>query len=379
MTSFSYTGCRMLTADGWVESPEITVESGRITRITSGGHGRSSRCIVPGFIDTHIHGAAGSDVMDPSDDALHSIAGALPQEGTTSFLATTITSPEKEILDALRRVKAYKPGQGAAMLGVHLEGPFIHPARKGAQPEAHIQTPDPEVFQQMQEASGGRIRMMTMAPELDEAGLVEKASAEGVVVSMGHTDATAEASREGFRRGVRQATHFFNGMRGLHHREIGVVGAVFRDPDVQVELIADGIHVSPEACALTYELLGADRITLITDAMRAKGLKDGTYTLGGQEVTVTGRTAVLADGTLAGSVLPMAEAVSNIQAFTGCSLEEAVQMASTNPARILGIDSQKGTLGPGMDADWTILDESGAVVETVSCGNVVFSRGGEER
>ncbi|SDN85914.1 N-acetylglucosamine-6-phosphate deacetylase [Alkalicoccus daliensis] len=334
----------------------------------------TSSIIVPGFIDTHIHGAAGADVMDATPEAIKKISAALPAEGTTSYLPTTLTQSREDTIRALKNAAAVSCS-GAEAAGIHLEGPFINAVRKGAQPEAFILPPDREIFMEFQQAAQNRIKIITTAPELDKDQFIKTLSRQGVVVSMGHTDASYSEAAVSFHQGVTQATHFFNGMRGFHHRDLGVVGAVYMSKEIRAELIADGVHVSPEAAEYTYKQLGAERITLITDAMRAKGLSDGSYQLGGQEVQVTGNQAVLKDGTLAGSVLKMNEAFRNIMQFTGCSIEEAIMMTSTNAAEVLKIEDIKGSIAIGKDADFTMLDKAFNVLMTSVKGEVVYQGG----
>lgn len=334
--------------------------------------------IVPGFIDTHIHGAAGFDVMDGTREAIEGMKQALPAEGTTTFLATTLTQSKEDTVHALEVVAGTPSfGLGANVAGVHLEGPFINRIRKGAQPEEHILAPEKEQFVKFQQAAKEGIRVVTLAPELDEDALVEHLKDNGVTVSMGHSDATFQEANAAFQAGVSQVTHLFNGMRGLHHRDLGVVGSVFMDQHVSAELIADGVHVSPDAVAFTYQQLGPERILLITDAMRAKGLSDGTYHLGGQEVQVVGDRAVLEDGTLAGSVLRMNDAFRNIMEFTGCGIREAMQMTCENPARMLGLFHRKGSIAAGKDADFVVLDQHCNVLMTFVGGELAFRKGVE--
>ncbi|PYZ95940.1 N-acetylglucosamine-6-phosphate deacetylase [Alteribacter lacisalsi] len=331
--------------------------------------------IVPGFIDLHIHGAANADVMDGTEEALGKMQRVLPAEGSTSFLATTLTQTPEEKMKALRvcrRVSEQTDRTGANLLGVHLEGPFISEKRAGAQPAQFIRKADIALFEKFQEASGGRIRLVTIAPEEDEEGLVEFLHESGVIPSIGHSDAHYEEVVRSIERGVRHATHLFNGMRGIHHRDPGTAGGVLLHAEIAAEVIADGIHIAPSMLKFAYRQKGADGIILITDAMRAKGMGEGTYQLGGQDVTVKNGQATLGDGTLAGSILKMNEAVRNMIAFTGCSFEEAVRMAAFNPAKQLGIEGEKGSLDAGKDADFVILDEDFEVLETYVAGRKVY-------
>ncbi len=332
--------------------------------------------VFPGFIDLHIHGAAGADVMDAVPEALETIARALPAEGTTAFLATTMTGEPEAIERALENVARFVSAPGSAeCLGVHLEGPFIHPDRAGAQPKRHILPPDPSLARRWQDLAGGRIRLVTLAPE--RPGGLELISCFrdlDVIVSIGHSDATWEVCDRAIAAGASHVTHLFNGMRGLHHREAGVAGAALLREELTVELIADGVHVSPPMAGLAYRLASARRLVLVTDAMRAKCMGDGVFELGGQRVRVVGNEARLEDGTLAGSVLTMCDAVANMRAFTGCDAEEAAWMTSGNPARILGMEHRKGSIEDGKDADLTVLGPDGRVSVTVCRGVVSYSR-----
>ncbi|WP_155113998.1 N-acetylglucosamine-6-phosphate deacetylase [Metabacillus mangrovi] len=335
--------------------------------------------VLPGMIDLHIHGAGGADVMDGDPAAIQTMAEQLVREGTTCFLPTTMTSAKSEIERALMNLADCTsiPVNGAEIAGIHLEGPFLSPKRAGAQLPSHFVKPDAALFQSWQELSGGKIKQVTLAPELDgELELTRHLSEAGIIPSIGHSDALFQEVQLAADAGANQATHLFNGMRGLHHREAGTAGAVLLDKRIRCEIIADGIHVAPEMVQLAYRLKGAEGIILITDSMRAKGLEDGTYDLGGQSVYVKGNRAELESGALAGSVLKMNEAVKNMRAFTGCSTEEIVRMASVNPAKQLGIFDRKGSIAAGKDADLTVLSREGEVLLTICRGEMVYDKGG---
>lgn len=335
--------------------------------------------IVPGFIDEHIHGAGGSDTMDATTESLNTIAMALPAEGTTSFLATTITQKHENIERALKNAADYRnqhnqPGK-AEVIGVHLEGPFINKKRNGAQPEEYIVNPDIELFKRWQELADGGIKLVTCAPELENGmDFVHYLNETGVIASIGHSDALYEDVEKAVQAGAKQVTHLFNGMRGLHHREPGVAGSALLFKELMVELIADGIHVRPEVIKLVLSAKGADGMLLITDAMRAKCLKDGIYDLGGQDVSVANGRALLADGTLAGSILKMNDSVKNMIDFTQISLLEAVQMASVNPAKQLHVFDRKGSITKGKDADFTVLTNEYQVDLTICRGEMAYKR-----
>ncbi|WP_210469842.1 N-acetylglucosamine-6-phosphate deacetylase [Sporosarcina sp. 6E9] len=332
--------------------------------------------LVPGFIDIHIHGASGFDVMDGTQEALNGLAGALPREGTTSFLATTMTQTEDGIENALKNASLFNAdATQAEMLGIHLEGPFISAKRAGAQPIEHITLPSISLFEQWQKLSGNRIKLVTIAPEVDHGlAFIEAVTANQVVASLGHTDATYEEVSEAVKAGARHVTHLYNQMSPFHHRDPGVVGAALLEKPLMVELIVDFIHSHPKSVELAYRQKGASGIILITDAMRAKGLAPGTYDLGGQDVAVTENDARLADGTLAGSILTMENAAKNMKAATDCTLSELVAMTSTNAAKQLGL-SNKGVIASGKDADLTIIDRDWNVQMTICSGNIAYTRG----
>ncbi|WP_042475122.1 N-acetylglucosamine-6-phosphate deacetylase [Bacillus ndiopicus] len=368
--------------DGLTENCNVTIEGAQIAAVTENNqNGTGINCAgyycLPGFIDMHIHGADGVDTMDATETSLHQFAAALVAEGTTSFLATTMTQSEEAIEAALQNVAAFKQDAGEAnLLGVHLEGPFISAQCAGAQPIEHIQPPSIEKYQRWHELSGNKIMQMTIAPE-EGMELVQYAKELGVIVSIGHSNATAKEAKEAVTNGVTQGTHLYNQMRAMHHREPGVVGTVLLEKNVYVEMIVDFIHIHPEMVNLAYRLKGPEKIILITDAMRAKGLAYGKYDLGGQEVNVTEAGAHLASGALAGSILKMNDAVRNMQQATGASWKELAQMSSFNAAKQLGL-SQKGYIKAGNDADLVIVDKNLQVQYTIVNGKIAYSSSGRK-
>ncbi|WP_059102857.1 N-acetylglucosamine-6-phosphate deacetylase [Shouchella shacheensis] len=339
---------------------------------------RSTDVVAPGFIDLHIHGAGGADVMDGDREALKTMANLLPAEGTTSFQATTITQKHEAIEQAIANCVGFvkEENTGASVVGIHVEGPFIHEARKGAQPLEFICDPSIDLMQRWIDIGEGLIKQVTLAPEKEQGlELVRFLKNEAVNASIGHSDAVYSQVKEAVEAGLNQVTHLYNGMRGLHHREPGVAGASLLLNDLSVELIVDGIHIHPKMVEHAFRSKGVDHCLLITDSMRAKGLGDGRSDLGGQDVYVDGLEATLSDGTLAGSVLKMNQAVRNMCAFTNCTLAEAVQMAAYNPAQKLGIEDRKGSLAEGKDADIAVLNENLDVILTICGGEIVFKEG----
>ncbi|HWJ76744.1 MAG TPA: N-acetylglucosamine-6-phosphate deacetylase [Niallia sp.] len=334
--------------------------------------------LIPGFVDIHIHGANNADAMDATPDALEIMAKTLPMEGTTSFLATTMTQPVEDIEKALANIGDYIASSSqeglAEIIGIHLEGPFISEKRAGAQPLDAIKKPNKDLFIKWQELSQDQIKLVTMAPE-QQGGreLIQYLKSEGIVPSMGHSDAVYEEVLAAIEAGVNHVTHLYNGMRGLHHRDPGVAGGALLHPELITEMIVDGIHIHPSIVKLTYQQKGADAIILITDSMRAKWLEDGISSLGGQKVIVKEGKALLENGALAGSTLKMIDAIHNMMDYTGCSLEEAIQMASYNPARQIGLLDRKGSIATGKDADLVILNEKNEVELTICRGQIVYS------
>lgn len=333
--------------------------------------------VVPGFIDEHVHGAAGSDAMDGTMEDLGKIANALASEGTTAFLATTMTQSPENITKALKTVKAYRelsPESGAEILGVHLEGPFISKDFVGAQPIEYVAKPSVEVFKKYQDASGDCVRIVTLAPEVEgSTELIKYLVSQNIVASIGHTNATYADVKKAVEAGATNLTHTYNAMKPLHHREVGTVGSGFLFDELNCECICDGIHVSGPAIQLLHKNKPADKMTLITDAMRAKHMPDGVSELGGQVVIVKNGEARLENGTLAGSVLKMNNAVKNVMKFLNLPLEEVVKLASQNPAKNLGVFDQMGSIKEGKRADFVILDKDLNVVQTVRNGKVIYT------
>ena len=334
--------------------------------------------VVPGFIDQHIHGANGADAMDGDIKKVNQLAVAVAQEGTTSFLPTTMTQSPENIIKALTAINEYmhsNPSTGAKVLGVHLEGPYISSDFIGAQPLEYVQKPTVESFKRYQEASGDNIRIVSLAPEVEGSDeLIKYLVDNNILVSIGHTSAKYNDVEKAVKGGARNVTHTYNAQKPLHHREIGTVGSALLIDDLNCELICDTIHVSVPAIRLVIKSKPADKVTLITDSLEAKYLPDGNYELGGQAVVVINGEARLHNGTLAGSVLRMNVAVKNVHQLAGIELTKVLDMASINPAKNIGVDKERGSIKVGKYADFVVLDENFDVVMTISEGRVIYQR-----
>ena len=360
----------------------IGIENGRLAYIVNEENiepiFETDGIVVPGFIDEHIHGAGGADAMDGTVEALQTISEFLAREGTTGFLATTMTQSPENITNALKAVKKVREKggyKGAEVLGVHLEGPFISPKHVGAQPLEYVATPDAELFDKYNEASGNSIKIVTLAPEVEGGlGLVKHLSNIGVVASVGHTGGKYADVVNAVAAGATNVTHTYNAQTGLHHREAGVVGAAMLLDELNCEMICDTIHVSVPAIKLVIKNKPHDKYTLITDAMRAKGMPDGKSELGGQDVFVNNGEARLADGTLAGSVLKMNVAVKNLVEKAGVPFTDAIDFATYNPAKNIGVLHERGTIEVGKRADLTVLNSDFEVLYTLVNGKIVYKK-----
>ena len=319
---------------------------------------------VPGFIDVHIHGAGGHDVMEGTEEGVGTVARTLARHGTTSFLATTVTASPEDTCRSVEGIARYIAQQfktaetRAEVMGIHYEGPFLNKDRRGVHPAEWIQLPSAELLDSFLRAASGHARLLTIAPELiGAAPCIDAAHKAGVVVAMGHTDATYEQARAAIARGVRHAVHVYNAMRPFSHRDSGVIGAVLTSREVTAELIADGVHVEEPAMRMLLQAKGPRCMILISDGLSATGMPDGKYMLGKLEVTVTGGVCRNAEGKLAGSTLTLDRALRNVVAL-GTSPGDALRMVTVNPATLLGIEFKKGVLRTGADADIVLLDES---------------------
>jgi len=323
--------------------------------------------MAPGFVDVHIHGAGGHDVMEGTPEAFSAITSTVARRGTTSLVATTVTASVKATCDAIRNIADWihsrpkqrtGPAPEAEIIGIHFEGPFISPAKRGVHPVEYIVPPSAELLRQFIAAAQGTGRILTMAPELPgSCELIAAARHAGLVVSLGHTDASFEQSKSAIESGARHAAHVFNAMRPFAHRDAGVIGAVLTTPGVTAELIADGVHVDAAAMRILLAAKGFDDVILVSDGTAATGMPDGAYRLGTFEVTVSKGIPRSSDGRLAGSTLTLDCALRNIVAL-GVPLPSALAMLTANPARLLGIEKRKGNLASGADADIVLFDRN---------------------
>lgn len=331
--------------------------------------------VCPGFIDIHVHGGAGVDAMDPDPEALNRLSTYLAAGGVTGFLATTHTAPLEELKATLRRVEAAQKvrAPGSQILGAHVEGPFISQDKKGAQDGGYVRQVTEQELDAIYQASGGTIKMMTLAPEIQDAmraadWLVER----NIVAAAGHTNATYNDALRAFDRGFTHLSHFYNGMRGFHHREPGVVGAGLTDGRVSLELVADGVHVHPAALKLALLAKGPAKIALVSDSVKPAGLPDGEHNFEGRAFHVRGRSITLENGVIAGSGIRLNDAVKIMVEEAGGPLKDVVQTASSTPAKILRLTPRKGELRECSDADLTVLDLSYRVLRTIVGGETVY-------
>ncbi|HUO59103.1 MAG TPA: N-acetylglucosamine-6-phosphate deacetylase [Candidatus Acidoferrales bacterium] len=372
------TAAELCSADQRIANPVVLIEDGHIVDMAS----RSGReipakarvfdfpdaVLVPGYVDLHIHGAAGYDVMEGSDDGLNRMSAFLAQRGVTSFLATTVTAQLSRLEAAVEKIALqieHWPANSplARPIGIHLEGPCISDARRGVHPREYVCNPTVELLERMHQAAHGKLKLITIAPELAGAlEVIRAAVARGIKVSIGHTDGTAEDALAAIEAGATHVTHTFNAMRPLEHRAPGVLGVALSDDRLCAEIIADGVHVDPRVVEIFLRSKGPERAVLVTDAISATGMPDGRYRLGEFEVTVAGPRAEC-DGRLAGSVLTLERAVQNVMQFANWPLPHAVRLATANPARVLGCE-KLGRLETGARADIAVLSREGVVQQS---------------
>jgi len=331
--------------------------------------------ISPGLVDLHLHGALGKDVMDAEIESLEQIAIHQARHGVTGFLGTIMAASLDSILRAVEAIKkATKLQLCSEMLGVHIEGPYASQRKKGAQDPDFIRGMSQEENQFLLEATSGLKTIVSMAPEVkNNRSFIKPLREKGVVVSIGHSDATYEEALRSFTEGISHATHLFNAMSGYHHREPGVIGAVLDSPEVTAEVIADGVHIHPSALRLALAAKGQAKICLITDSIKAAGLGDGIYQMGNLEIVLKGNEVRLREGgSLAGSVLNLNEAVKNIMEWTRIKVNQAVNMASLNPSRVIGLEHEIGGIQEGKYANLVVFDKEFKVLETFLKGRSVF-------
>ena len=360
------TALRLVTDTGEIEYPVVSVEDGNIVSVEAGPANGSTDTLTAAFFDIHVHGARSFDFMAADPAGITEVGRFLASRGVAHYLPTTVTAPLDLTLRALEHLAdaiehPHKPGSGAPVavpLGIHLEGPFVSHGKRGVHPDVSIREPSVELFDRLQQAARGHIRLMTMAPELPHAlELIEHVTAAGVRVTMGHSMATSAETLAAIAAGATSSTHLFNAMRPLDHREPGIVGTILDRADVYAEAICDGVHVHPAIIRLWLKMKGEERAILVTDGMSATGVPDGTYKLGDFEVVVKDGVC-LSGKTLAGSVLTMDRAVANVRKFTGTPLSAAVRLASRNPARMMGMPHLT-QMAPGTPANFNVFDNAG--------------------
>ena len=365
--------------DGIFRESEVKISNGVISEIgesisDSSGEVLPARdCyVIPGLVDIHTHGAIGADFSDGTPEAIGIIARYLLDRGITSFLGTTMSLPEKQLSDICKTAASFvdiiKPDQ-AVLRGIHLEGPFFCQKKRGAQNADYIIDPDIQMFMRLYETSGKTVRLIAVAPEIKGGLEFIKAATTLCNVSLAHSSSDYETAGQAFSLGTNHVTHLFNGMNPYNHREPGIVGAAF-DSGAYVELISDGVHIHPSIVRAVFKMFGDDRVCLISDSMRACGLADGQYDLGGQVVTVVGKSATIDNNSLAGSVTSLADCLRRSVEF-GVPLTQALKAATINPAKSVGLDSEIGSLTIGKRADILVLDQDLILKKTIFGGAVI--------
>ncbi|MBB5059463.1 N-acetylglucosamine-6-phosphate deacetylase [Granulicella aggregans] len=369
------------TPDGVIDYPQIRIgEDGIVLSVEAGEANTDETVLTSSFLDVHIHGAVSHDVMETSASGFCEMERFLATRGVGHYLPTTVTAPIDEILRSMERIAEHiesadeRGGEGRATpIGIHLEGPFLSHTKRGVHNAPDLLKPDIGLFDRFQDAARGHIRLMTVAPEVPGAlELIAHATSRGVRLSMGHTNATAAEAHAGIAAGASSATHTFNAMRAMDHREPGVVSVVLTDEETFAELICDGIHVAPEMVKLFARCKSADKVILVTDGMSAAGMPDGTFRLGNFDVQVKDGHAT-ARGVLAGSVITLDRAVANFAKFTGRSVATVARAASHNPAKMLGLE-ERFAVGVGRPANFNRFAPDGLLVETMLCGKSVTAR-----
>ena len=376
------TNCRLYDVPDDTRTTSILIENGIIIQIgqinpsadINNTLDAKGRIAAPGFIDVHIQGAGGADVLDATPEALKAISHTCARFGTTSFLATTVFKPKQK--NQHLSVSAEYVGQdlgGANLLGIHLEGPFISMHKKGMiQPDC-ICPPSIQVLDEIMEITNGQLKMMTIAPELPESTqIIRRLIDSSIIASFGHSSATYEQTIDGFNAGISHVTHLFNAMPTLHHRTPGPLAAIFQTKHITAQLIPDGVHIHPAVLKLAFEILGPNRIIPITDGMQALGLGDGLFIYNGIEYESNNGAARYKDGTLIGTALGQSQLLERLTNFTGCPFETAIKTVTQKTAELLGIEDRKGSIATGKDADLVLLDRKYSIHTTIVAGKVVF-------
>lgn len=360
----------------WIENAQIQkVDQGILPEVPSEYEiiDAKGQLLIPGMIDVHIHGANGFDMMDGTEESILEVSKTCAMTGCTSFLVTSVSSSIEDLMIMIRNVKnVIGTEQGAKIAGMHLEGPYLNVKRKGMQNELYLRHPNIDEMKEILTEAGDLVKMVTIAPELPGGiEMVEFLKDRGIIVAIAHSDATYEEAKEAFSKGASHVTHCFNGMRPIHHRDPGLVVAAFEEEHVSLQAIVDKIHLHPAIVRLMHRIKGPEGVVLITDALQAMQMGDGEYEFGGHKVTVANGEARLADGTLASSTVTMNEALQKT-VESGISLDDAVYMAATTPANILGM-LNKGRIASGMDADLVLLDSNFDVLWTMIEGDLIMS------
>jgi len=375
--------CRLYNSPPDAKPVDIFVEGKTISSITGGEDfpgvdeiDAGGRVAVPGFIDVHIQGAGGADILDGTEEALQTISETLAKTGTTGFLGTTVVKPETG--NAHLKFGKNFAGRGltgAVMHGFHIEGPFINIKKKGGLSEHCIYESSPEKLDEILEVTGNTLKMMTIAPELPgNLNIIKSLVNNDVIAAFAHSDATYEETNRGFEAGIDHVTHLFNAMPPLHHRNPGPLTAIFEHKDITAQLISDGHHIHPRIVNLTYRLIGGHRCICITDGVQGMGLPEGRYMYNGKEYESKNGAARYLDGTLIGSTMSLGNIAVKFMEFSGCSFETAINTVTGIPAKLLGIDDRKGSLEPGKDADIVLLDSDFSVWSTFVEGTQVYLR-----
>ena len=376
------TNCRLFDSPQGEPATSILIEDGLISHIGPDSSNcdetfdAEGRMIAPGFIDVHIQGAGGADILDATPEALQAISKTCARLGTTAFLATTVYKPEQD--NQHLTLAAKNVGRdlgGAEMLGIHLEGPFISLKKRGMIQPGCIGTPSQKLLDDVQDICTGHLRMMTIAPELPESlTLIRSLVDSHTIASFGHSNATYEQTLDGFNAGISHVTHLFNAMPSMHHRSPGPLAAIVQRENITAQVITDGVHIHPAVLKLAFDLLGPKRTIPITDGMQAIGLGDGQFVYNGVDYESKDGAARYKDGTLIGTALGLNQMLQRFIAFTNCPVSDAIKSVTENPAKILGLENRKGSIAPGKDADLVLLESDLSIYATIVGGKIVLGK-----